>query len=74
MTESTREIDKGRIARLLALAALVIVLVAFALDNTQSVRVGFLFFERNPPLIWILVITAATGAAIDRLVRWRRRR
>lgn len=74
MTESAGEIDKGRIARLVVLGALVIVLVAFVVDNTQSVRVGFVFLERNPPLIWILVITAAIGAAIDRMVRWRRHR
>ncbi|HUP73826.1 MAG TPA: LapA family protein [Acidimicrobiales bacterium] len=74
MTDENNDLDKRQLARLIAVGVLVVVLLAFVIDNTQSVRVGFVFFERNPPLIWILVVTAAVGAAIDRLVRWRRNR
>ncbi len=74
MRDSNNDVDKRHLIRLIAIGVLVVVLIAFVVDNTQSVRVGFLFFERNPPLIWILVVTAALGAAIDRLIRWRRNR
>jgi uncharacterized integral membrane protein len=46
-----------------------LLLVAFILDNRQSVRVGFVFTERDAPLIWVLIVTALLGAVIGALVR-----
>ncbi len=70
-----RPVEEGRTRERLRLAAAVVVLVllvAFAVDNSHSVQVGFLFTERDAPLIWILIVTAVLGAVADRLIRWRR--
>jgi uncharacterized integral membrane protein len=55
-------------ARIAAAAILLIVLVAFVIDNSQTVKVGFVFFSAQVSLIWVLIITAVLGAAADRLV------
>jgi uncharacterized integral membrane protein len=62
--------------RLVGGLVLVAVLVAFVVDNSRSVRVGFLVTDRQVPLIWVLIVTALLGAVADRLLRavWRRRR
>ncbi len=60
------------IVRVLLLLVVIGLLVAFVVDNSQSVRVGFVFTDANPPLIWVLVVTALLGALADRL--WLRRR
>ncbi len=43
-------------------------LIAFVLDNSQTVTVGFVFFSTQMSLIWVLIIAAVLGAATDRLV------
>jgi uncharacterized integral membrane protein len=45
-----------------------ILLIAFVLDNSRTVRVGFVFFNANVSLIWVLLIAAFLGALVDRLV------
>jgi uncharacterized integral membrane protein len=52
----------------------VIVLIAFVIDNTRKVKVGFVFTDFTLPLIFVLVATAVLGALIDRLLQARRRR
>ncbi|MBO0715385.1 MAG: hypothetical protein J2O39_04125 [Acidimicrobiales bacterium] len=54
--------------RLVAAVIIVAVLVAFIVDNSEQVRVGFVFFHANVSLIWVLLITAALGALADRLI------
>ena len=60
--------------RLAGAAALVLLMLAFVIDNRHSVRVGFVLTDRRVPLIAVLLITAVVGAVIDRLLRWRSRR
>jgi uncharacterized integral membrane protein len=61
--------------RLGAAVIILVVLVAFILDNSGHVRVGYVFGHANPRLIWVLLITAALGALASRLVpRLRARR
>jgi uncharacterized integral membrane protein len=67
-----QDFDRREIARITGLIVIVVILVAFVLDNSHSVRVGFVFADREPRLIWVLIITALLGAAADRLIRWRR--
>lgn len=62
----------GDLVRLVPPAILLIVVVAFALANTQKVKVDFLFTETDAPLILVLLATAVVGAIIAALVRWRR--
>jgi uncharacterized integral membrane protein len=62
------------VARLVAAVVIVGLLVAFVVDNSNTVQVGFVFFHRSVPLIWVLLVTALLGACIDRLLIWRRAR
>jgi uncharacterized integral membrane protein len=45
-----------------------VLLIAFVLDNSQTVKVGFVFFNTELSLIWVLLIAALLGALVDRLV------
>ena len=45
-----------------------VLLIAFVLDNAETVRVGFVFFNAKVSLIWVLLIAALLGALVDRLV------
>lgn len=65
--------DARRITRLVGALIIVALLVAFVLDNSQSVKVGFVFFSSTVPLIWVLLITILLGMLADRLLIWRRR-
>ncbi len=56
------------VARIVVAAIGLVLLVAFVLDNSQTVKVGFVFFSTRLSLIWVLIIAAVLGAATDRLV------
>ena len=60
--------------RIVAVLILVAVLVAFVLDNTDDVEIGYVVGDSEIPLIVVLVATALLGALIDRLAQWTRRR
>jgi len=65
------------VARLVVTGLGLVLLIAFVLDNSQTVKVGFVFFSTQLSLIWVLLIAAALGALVDRLVIYlaqRRRR
>ncbi len=49
-----------------AVVALVL-LIAFVLDNSHTVTVGFVVFSTRISLIWALLIAAVLGALVDRL-------
>ena len=68
------ERDSGDVVKIVAILVLLALLVAFVIDNTDSVKVGFVFADRRPPLIIVLVVTALIGALLDRLFQWTRRR
>jgi uncharacterized integral membrane protein len=61
-------LEPKEIARLVAIVAFAILLIAFIVNNSQSVRVNFVFANSDIPLIWVLIATAVLGAAIDRLI------
>ncbi len=56
------------VARIVAVVVLIALLVAFVVDNSQTVKVGFVFFHANVSLIWALLIAVVLGMLIDRLV------
>ncbi len=69
--------DRREIVRITSAVVALGLLVAFVLDNSQTVRVGFVFFNANVSLIWVLLIAAVLGAAVDRqviLLRQRRKK
>ncbi|MGA3148741.1 MAG: LapA family protein [Acidimicrobiales bacterium] len=56
------------VVRIVVAVVVLALLIGFVLDNSQTVRVGFVFFNANVSLIWVLLIAAFLGALVDRLV------
>ncbi len=63
-----RKRETREIVRMVVAGVVVILLIAFVLDNSQTVKVGFVFFNTQLSLIWVLLIAALLGALVDRLV------
>jgi uncharacterized integral membrane protein len=60
--------DTREIVRIVVAVVGLILLIAFVLDNSRTVTVGFVFFSTKISLIWVLLIAAVLGALVDRLV------
>jgi uncharacterized integral membrane protein len=69
-----RKRETREIVRIVVAGLAVILLIAFVLDNSQTVKVGFVFFNTQLSLIWVLLIAALLGAGADRLFILMRRR
>jgi len=67
-TTPGRKREPREIARIVVAVVGLVLLVAFVLDNSQTVKVGFVFFSTQLSLIWVLLIAAVLGALVDRLV------
>jgi uncharacterized integral membrane protein len=61
-------------ARLIVAAILIILVVWFALVNSQRVTVDFILFERESRLIYVILGSAILGAIAGALLRRHRRR
>jgi len=55
---------KGTNWRAWGLGVVVVLVVIFIAQNSQSVRVKFLFWDASAPLIFALLITTLVGAVI----------
>ncbi len=70
--------DKGvgrrRQATLVGVVLAVVLLTWFALANLRDVRINFWVFDRQAPLILVIVISGLLGALITALVMRRRPR
>jgi len=71
-------LDERQIRQLALAGGLVLVvslLLIFVIENSDPVRVSFVFFSADISLIWVIVLSAVAGAAagvfISRLVRRR---
>ena len=64
--------SKREATRFAAAVVLLALLIAFVIDNTRYVTVGFVFADHRTRLIYVLVVTAVIGAILDRL--WLRAR
>jgi uncharacterized integral membrane protein len=71
--QATKRRRNQDLSRLVAAAVIVGLLVAFVIDNSHSTKVGFVFFSKTVPLIWVLLVTAVLGMFADRLLVWWRR-
>ena len=60
--------ENREIVRLVVAGVGLVLLIAFVLDNSHTVTVGFVFFSTRLSLIWVLLIAAVLGALVDRLV------
>lgn len=74
MADAEERRSNRDVVRLVGIAVLVLLFVLFALDNRHSVRVGYVITDREPALIWVLLLTFAVGVVLGRLWGWRSRR
>jgi uncharacterized integral membrane protein len=70
----TQKRDPKEIARLVGAVVILVYLIAFIVENSQTVEVHFVFWSAHVSLIWALLIAAVLGVAFDRLVILLRRR
>jgi uncharacterized integral membrane protein len=77
--EDQREVAAGRSGpnpTLIGLAIVVALFVIFFLQNSEHLRIDFLFFEKDTTIRWSLLIAVLLGVLADRIFTmwWRRRR
>jgi len=57
-----------RVAKVIVALAIVGILIAFIVSNSQSVIVHFVFFTRRPALIWVMFACAILGGILGYLI------
>jgi uncharacterized integral membrane protein len=67
-----KSLDRRRQGTLIGVAIAVVLLVWFALANVRDVRIDFWVFNRQAPLILVIVISGLLGALIGALVMRRK--
>jgi len=65
---SERKRETREVVRLVGFGLGLILLIAFIVGNSSSVKVNFVFFSHQASLIWVILIAALLGVLIDRLV------
>jgi uncharacterized integral membrane protein len=60
--------ETREVVRLVVFGLGLILLIAFVVGNSSSVKVNFVFFSHEASLIWVILIAALLGVLIDRLV------
>ena len=67
---------KGPNTTLIILGVVILLFVVFFLQNSNELRLNFLFFERTTTVRWSLLVAVALGIAIDRVgtMWWHRRK
>ncbi len=60
--------ENRELVRIVVAVVALVLLIAFVLDNSSTVKVGFVFFSTRISLIWVLLIAAFLGALVDRLI------
>jgi uncharacterized integral membrane protein len=63
--------DRQRLTRMLIAAAIVLVVLIFALVNRERVTVDWILFERRSRLIYVIIGSALLGALAGRLLQRR---
>lgn len=63
--EKNRRSQGGKLILVLSITVL---LMLFAVQNSESTRLSFLWFEFQPPLIWVIVVVGLAGALVGYLV------
>ncbi len=69
-----QKVDRRRQATQVGMAVAVVLLVWFALANLRRVQIDFWVFNRQAPLIVVIVISGLLGALITALVMRRKPR
>jgi uncharacterized integral membrane protein len=65
----------GPSVTLIGLGIVIVLFVVFFLQNSKTVKINFLFFEKDTTIRWSLVVAVVLGIAADRIFSmwWRRR-
>ena len=68
--------SKGPNITLIGFGILVVLFVVFFLQNSETLSIDFLVFEKKTTIRWSLLIAVVLGILIDRIFAmwWRRRR
>ncbi len=68
--------SNGPSVTLIGFAILVVLFVVFFLQNSESLSIDFLFFEKKTTIRWSLLVAVVLGILIDRIFTmwWRRRK
>ena len=77
--EVQRDASSGRSGpsvTLIALAVVVVLFVVFFLQNSEHLKIDFLFFEKDTTIRWSLLVAVVLGVLFDRIftIWWRRRK
>ncbi len=67
-TAPVRPKSRTRQIRQIGALLIVLALVAFVVDNTDTVRIRFVFFHADLALIWVLIGTALLTLGAERLL------
>jgi uncharacterized integral membrane protein len=67
-----KEAGRGHLARMVGVAVAVVLLAWFALANLRKVQIDFWVFNRQAPLILVIVISGLLGALITALIMRRK--
>lgn len=60
--------DTREVVRLVVLGLALILLIAFIIGNSASVKVNFVFFDTRASLVWVILLSALLGLLVDRLI------
>jgi uncharacterized integral membrane protein len=69
--EQLRALQKerqARVAKAVVALGLAVILIIFITSNSAATRVSFVFFHRNPPLIWVMFACAILGGIVGFLI------
>jgi uncharacterized integral membrane protein len=69
--QRAQTIDRERRSRggkLILVLSIIVLVMLFAVQNAESTRLRFLWFEFQPPLIWVIVVVGLAGALVGYLV------
>lgn len=69
--EHMRELQRARqakVVKVLVVLAIVVIFMVFIISNDDPARVSFVFFTRQPPLIWVMFACAVIGGIIGYLI------
>jgi uncharacterized integral membrane protein len=77
--EDQREVAAGRKGpspTLIGLGLVIALFVVFFLQNSEHLKIDFLFFEKDTTIRWSLLVAVVLGVLFDRIftIWWRRRR
>lgn len=73
-TPARRKPDRSFEAKTLAALLLAVLLVAFAVANSQNVEVDFLVTSADVPLVILVLVSVLLGAVLGAFVHWRSHR